>query len=113
VIKLDPSTGVRLVLDAHRADAERAAQVFFDVDFAAAGGEGATPYEVLLHAALSGQAGARFTRQDGVEETWRIMQPLLEGPPPVHVYRPGTWGPEAADALVADYGGWYSPWVTS
>jgi glucose-6-phosphate 1-dehydrogenase len=113
VIKLDPSTGVRLVLDAHRADAERAAQVFFDVDFAAAGGEAATPYEVLLHAAMSGQAGARFTRQDGVEETWRIMQPLLEAPPPVHVYRPGTWGPEAADALVADYGGWFSPWVTS
>jgi glucose-6-phosphate 1-dehydrogenase len=113
VIKLDPSTGVRIMLDAHRADAAQAAPVHFDVDFAAAGGEAATPYEVLLHAAMSGRGGARFTRQDGVEETWRIMQPLLEAPPPVYVYRPGTWGPEAADALVADYGGWYSPWVTS
>jgi glucose-6-phosphate 1-dehydrogenase len=62
---------------------------------------------------MSGRAGARFTRQDGVEETWRIMHPLLESPPPVHVYRPGTWGPEAADGLVADYGGWRTPWVTS
>jgi glucose-6-phosphate 1-dehydrogenase len=113
VIKLDPSTGVRLVLDAHRADAARAAPVLFDVDFATAGGEGATPYEVLLEAAMTGRGGARFTRQDGVEETWRIMQPLLDAPPPVHVYRKGTWGPDAADALVADYGGWYSPWVTS
>ena len=30
------------------------------------------------------------------------MQPLLDAPPPVHAYAPGTWGPEAADALVAD-----------
>ncbi len=44
------------------------------------GGEGATPYEVLLHAAMVGQS-TRFTRQDGVEETWRIMQPLLDAPP--------------------------------
>ena len=58
-----------------------------------------TPYEVLLHAAMIGQS-VRFTRQDGVEETWRIMQPLLDAPPPVHSYAPGTWGPEAADKLV-------------
>ena len=56
------------------------------------GGEGATPYEVLLHAALVGET-TRFTRQDGVEQTWRIMQPLLDAPPPVHVYAPGSWGP--------------------
>ena len=43
----------------------------------------------------------RFTRQDGVEETWRVMQPLLDGPPPVHPYAPGSWGPDAAKALVA------------
>ncbi len=39
----------------------------------AGGGEGATPYEVLLHAAMVGDS-TRFTRQDGVEETWRIMR---------------------------------------
>ena len=39
--------------------------------------------------------GMRFTRQDGVEEQWRIMQPLLDAPPPVHPYEPGSWGPEA------------------
>jgi glucose-6-phosphate 1-dehydrogenase len=113
VIKLDPSTGVRIVLDAHRADTAKAAPVEFDVEFAEAGGEAATPYEVLLDAAMSGKGGARFTRQDAVEETWRIMQPLIDAPPPVHVYQPGTWGPEAADALVAGYGGWRNPWVTS
>ena len=51
----------------------------------------------------------RFTRQDGVEETWRIMQPLLDAPPPVHAYAPGSWGPEAADELVAGFGRWHGP----
>ena len=76
------------------------------------GGEGPTPYEVLLHAAMNGDS-TRFTRQDGVEETWRIMQPLLDAPPPVHPYAPGSWGPEAADRLVAGHGGWHGPWVAS
>jgi glucose-6-phosphate 1-dehydrogenase len=111
VIKLDPSTGVRMILDARRADASRAAPIHFDVEFSEMGGEAATPYEVLLEAALTGSGGARFTRQDAVEETWRIMQPLIDASPPVHVYRPGTWGPEAANALVADVGGWRVPWI--
>jgi glucose-6-phosphate 1-dehydrogenase len=112
VIKLDPSTGVRIVLDARRADTPRAAPILFDVELAEMGGEGATPYEVLLHAAMVGDS-ARFTRQDGVEETWRIMQPLLDAPPPVHVYEQGTWGPESAGALVAGHGSWRDPWVDS
>ena len=112
MIKLDPSTGVRIVLDAHRADAATAAPILFDVEFSEEGGEGATPYEVLLHAALVGDS-TRFTRQDGVEQTWRIMQPLLDAPPPVHAYAPGSWGPEAADKLVAGHGRWQAPWIAS
>jgi glucose-6-phosphate 1-dehydrogenase len=111
VIKLDPSTGVRVVLDAHRADtARRAAPITLDAEFAQEGGEGATPYEVLLHAAMIGQT-IRFTRQDGVEETWRIMQPLLDAPPPVHAYEPGSWGPAEATELVAGHGRWSDPWI--
>ena len=82
------------------------------MEFAGQGGEGATPYEVLLHAAMVGDA-TRFTRQDGVEEQWRIMQPLLDAPPPVHAYAPGSWGPEAADKLVAGFGRWHGPWLAS
>jgi glucose-6-phosphate 1-dehydrogenase len=110
VIRLDPSTGIRIVLLTHRADASKAEPITLDMDFAEEGGEGPTPYEVLLHAAMIGQS-VRFTRQDGVEETWRIMQPLLSAPPPVRPYAPGTWGPEAADELVAGHGKWYGPWV--
>jgi glucose-6-phosphate 1-dehydrogenase len=112
VLRLDPSTGVRLLLDARRADAPGPESITLDMAFAQEGGEGATPYEVLLHAAMVGQS-TRFTRQDGVEETWRIMQPLLDQPPAVHSYAPGSWGPAAADDIVAGYGRWNTPWEAS
>ena len=107
-----PSTGIRLLVDAKRADAARPEQISLDMEFAEEGGEGATPYEVLLHAALIGDS-TRFKRQDSVEETWRVMQPLLDSPPPVHEYAKGSWGPAAADDLVAEHGGWRGPWVPS
>ena len=94
VVKLDPTTGVRLLLDARRAGSMRPETIHLDMEFSEEGGEGATPYEVLLHAAMVGQS-TRFTRQDVVEETWRIMQPLLDAPPPVHSYPQGSWGPSA------------------
>jgi glucose-6-phosphate 1-dehydrogenase len=112
VIRLDPTPGLRIILDARRAGAARAAPLPFDVGLAEIGGEGAAPYEVLLHAAMVGN-GIRFTRQDGIEEAWRIMQPLLDAPPPVHAYDPGTWGPAPADALTAGHGGWLDPWSES
>ena len=111
IVKLDPTTGVRVKVDAHRGDEEGAGQIDLDVEFAVQGGEGATPYEVLLEAAMQGD-GMRFTRQDGVEEQWRIMQPLLDAPPPVHPYEPGSWGPKEADALLDGFGRWRGPWVT-
>jgi glucose-6-phosphate 1-dehydrogenase len=110
VVRLDPSTGIRLVVDAHRADIARSAPIELDMEFSEQGGEGATPYEVLLDAAMRGDS-TRFTRQDGVEETWRIMQPLLDSPPPVHAYAPGSWGPAAADKLLEGLGRWHDPWV--
>ena len=110
VVRLDPSTGVRMVLQAQRADAPLPEAVNLEMEFAQEGGEGPTPYEVLLDAALKGQS-IRFSRQDTVEQQWRIMQPLLDEPGPVHPYAPGSWGPSAADALVDDLGGWRGPWT--
>ena len=112
VVRLDPTTGIRLVVDAHRADIAGTSAIQLDMEFAEEGGEGPTPYEVLLEAALVGDS-TRFTRQDGVEEQWRIMKPLLDSPPPVHSYAPGSWGPQEADKLLAGHGRWYGPWVTA
>jgi glucose-6-phosphate 1-dehydrogenase len=109
VIKLDPSTGIRFALEARRAESRDAQPITLDMEFAEQGGEGATPYEVLLHAAMAGET-VRFTRQDSVEETWRVMQPLLDAPPPVHSYAPGSWGPQEATALLAGVGRWHEPW---
>jgi len=112
VVKLDPSTGARMVLEAHRADSDGPGPVTLDLEFAQEGGEAPTPYEVLLMDAINGDS-SRFTRQDGVEETWRIFEPLLNDPPPVHGYAQGSWGPAQADELVRGFGGWQGPWVQS
>jgi glucose-6-phosphate 1-dehydrogenase len=112
IVKLDPTTGVRLLLEAQRSGAAEPEQISLDMEFAEEGGEGPTPYEVLLHAALTGDT-VWFGRQDGVDEQWRVMQPLLDAPPPVRPYLPGTWGPEAADVLLAGHGRWRGPWIGS
>src|SRR3954470_6965080 len=70
-VKLDPTPGVRLQLDAKRHDAETPEPIHMEMEFAAQGGAGEEPYEVLLLAAMRGDA-MRFTRQDGIEEAWRI-----------------------------------------
>jgi glucose-6-phosphate 1-dehydrogenase len=112
IVKLDPTTGVRLLLEAQRGANVEPEQISLDMEFAKQGGEAPTPYEVLLQAALVGN-DRRFTRQDGIEEAWRVMAPLLEHPPPVHPYAKGSWGPKEADRIVAGHGGWHEPWVTS
>jgi glucose-6-phosphate 1-dehydrogenase len=112
VIRLDPTTGIRILLDAQRGEAVAPEQISLDMEFAQEGGEGPTPYEVLLHAAMLGDS-ARFKRQDAVEQNWRVLQPLVDSPPPVHPYAKGSWGPPAAEALVAGHGRWHGPWVAS
>jgi glucose-6-phosphate 1-dehydrogenase len=110
VIRIDPQTGIRIALDAHRADRAGAAEIDLDMNFAAEGGEGATPYEVLLKAALDGDASL-FTRQDSVEECWRIVQPLLDDPSKAIVYPQGSWGPPEAGEVTRGHLGWQTPWL--
>jgi glucose-6-phosphate 1-dehydrogenase len=110
VFRIDPGTGILMLLDAHRADQTGPGVIALDMEFAEEGGEGDTPYEVLLHAALVGDS-THFTRQDMVEETWRIVQPLLDKPSEVHPYAPGSWGPPEAEKLVTGFGGWHGPWL--
>jgi glucose-6-phosphate 1-dehydrogenase len=109
VIRLDPDTGVRFKLEARQAGATSARPIKLDMEFKDQGGEGATPYEVLLLAAMQGQT-VRFTRQDTVEEEWRVMQPLLDAPPPVEPYAPGSWGPDTTK-LLGQHAPWRGPWA--
>jgi glucose-6-phosphate 1-dehydrogenase len=50
-----------------------------------------------------------FAREDAVEATWAIVEPVLGNVTPLHEYEPGTWGPVEADRLTADVGGWARP----
>ena len=68
------------------------------------------PYERLLGDALHG-VHTLFTRQDAIEETWRVVQPLLDDPGPVLPYAKGTWGPEEAQHLVQGTTAWAEPWL--
>jgi glucose-6-phosphate 1-dehydrogenase len=61
-------------------------------------------YEELLTDALRG-VSTRFARQDYVEDSWRIVDPILDDATPVYEYEPRSWGPREADR-VAPSGGW-------
>jgi glucose-6-phosphate 1-dehydrogenase len=67
-----------------------------------------SPYERLLADAIRGDASL-FTRDDGVEAAWRVVDPILQSSMPVEEYEPGTWGPAAARAVVAGEEGWHDP----
>jgi len=65
-------------------------------------------YERLLGDAMAGDS-TLFAREDYVEEAWRIVDPVLAAPPPVHEYQPGSWGPGEAAVALEPPGGWSNP----
>ena len=111
VVRLDPSAGLRLHLSS-RGDDDQPRPLVLEHDLGREGFTRPTPYEVLLEAALRGDA-SRFGRQDGVQQRWRIVQPLLDAPPPVRRYASNSWGPPEAEALLGSFGPWRPPWVES
>ncbi|MFN2587032.1 MAG: glucose-6-phosphate dehydrogenase [Actinomycetota bacterium] len=56
-------------------------------------------YEPLIHDAMLGDR-TLFTRPDGIERTWELVEGVLQGPPPLRSYRQGSWGPDAALSLI-------------
>jgi glucose-6-phosphate 1-dehydrogenase len=57
-------------------------------------------YERLILDAMRGDH-TLFTTAEGIERLWQVSTPLLEAPPPVRFYTPGTWGPSAIHQLIA------------
>jgi glucose-6-phosphate 1-dehydrogenase len=111
VLRVDPEPGVRLALTAKADHGAGWSPLSLDASFARELGEPLEPYERLLHGALIGDAQL-FAREDSVEESWRIVQPLIDAPPPVHVYERGSWGPvEQAGKLVNGHAAWHKPWM--
>jgi glucose-6-phosphate 1-dehydrogenase len=109
VLLIDPRPGARWVLHAKRTDGPGLRPIDLDVDFSSDGDRIPAPYEELLYAAIQGDQ-SHFTREDSVEETWRILNPLLDSTEQPHPYAPGSWGPAAAEHLTTNVGGWHQPW---
>src|SRR5262245_7772775 len=110
VLRIDPNPGTDLIVQAKEPGAHSTRCVDLSLIFAEELGEAPEPYERLLSDAMKGDS-AQFAREDGVEETWRIVQPLIDSPPPVQPYAKGSWGPEAAAKLVAGHPHWRDPWL--
>ncbi|MDT3444883.1 MULTISPECIES: glucose-6-phosphate dehydrogenase [unclassified Pseudofrankia] len=64
-------------------------------------------YERLILDAMLGDQSL-FTRSDGIERLWKVSSPLLDNPPPVQPYAPGSWGPESIDRLITPHR-WHLP----
>jgi glucose-6-phosphate 1-dehydrogenase len=65
-------------------------------------------YERLLGEAMEGDQ-TLFAREDAVEASWAVVQPILDSETPAHEYECGSWGPPEADRLTAEVGGWQCP----
>jgi glucose-6-phosphate 1-dehydrogenase len=109
IVRLKPDPGAEIRLMAKRGGEERLHRVGLSLLFGEQVGYQPEAYERLLGDALHGEFQL-FPDQPAVEQTWRIVEPILSGSNPLP-YEPGTWGPEAADDLVAAHGGWRRPWL--
>ena len=59
-------------------------------------------YERLILDAMRGDH-TLFTTSEGIERLWEVSTPLLDAPPPVRLYEPGSWGPKSIHQLVAPH----------
>ncbi len=109
-IRIEPEPGARQRLYAKKAGEEAFEPADLEVLFEKVPGEDPEPYERLLGDAIAG-VHRLFTRQDAIEETWRVVQPLLDEPGPAHPYEPGTWGPAEAAELTRGIAQWSEPWL--
>src|SRR4051794_10020147 len=110
-LRIEPEPGARIRLWAKKAGEDEFEAADMEVLFAKVPGEEPEPYERLLSDALAGNSQL-FTRQDTIEETWRVVQPLIEEPGPVHPYEPGSWGPKEAGDLTRGICPWLEPWLS-
>jgi glucose-6-phosphate 1-dehydrogenase len=109
-IRIEPKPGSRIRLYAKKAGEEAFEIADLEVLFEKVAGEEPEPYERLLGDAIAGEHQL-FTRQSAIEETWRVVQPLLDEPGPVHSYEKGTWGPKQAGELTRGVAHWADPWL--
>jgi len=110
VIRIDPQPGALMRFVAKKAGVDAFEPADLVVLFEKVPGTEPTPYERLLDDALRGE-NQLFAREDSVEQSWRIVEPLLENPGPAHPYAPGSWGPAGAAEVLRGVCSWQDPWL--
>ena len=102
VLRIQPDEGISLVFRAKEPGPGMALDAV-PMDFAYGSSFRTRPteaYERLLHDAMAGDQ-TLFLREDAVERSWEIVAPVLDSCDALHSYAAGTWGPGAADNLIA------------
>ncbi|TMK58079.1 MAG: glucose-6-phosphate dehydrogenase [Actinobacteria bacterium] len=79
-----------------------------ELDLANSYADEMSAYERLIGDAMHGES-LLFAREDGVEKAWGVLNDVLTDHDPVHKYKVHTWGPKAADKLIADPDHWHNP----
>ncbi|MCS6872342.1 MAG: glucose-6-phosphate dehydrogenase [Anaerolineae bacterium] len=110
-ICIQPHEGIHLKIEVKLPDSyQETRTVDLSFSYRETFGDNALPeaYERLLLDALNGDASL-FVRSDGIEISWQIVDPIIQGwqspeAPPLVMYARGSWGPEAADQLLARRG---------
>ncbi|MEU6712015.1 glucose-6-phosphate dehydrogenase [Nonomuraea sp. NPDC046802] len=102
--RLQPDAGVTFDLLAKEPGRQQTRPVPVSVDFTKVLGPMEAAYERILADAITGDP-RRFARFDLVEESWRIVQPVLDLPERPLPYEEGSWGPEPAAEIAP--GGWH------
>ena len=101
-LRVQPDEGISLVFRAKEPGPGMALDAV-PMDFAYGGSfrtRSSAAYERLLHDAMAGDQ-TLFLREDAIERSWQIVAPVLDIADPTHPYAAGTWGPSAADELIA------------
>ena len=107
--RMGRNDGVTLHLQAKEPGDQLVTQpIDLDVSYDRALGVREEAYQRLLEDALEGDR-RRFGRADSLDEQWRIVGAVLDDPPETLLYKEGSMGPSAADALAEDVGGWRDP----
>ena len=107
-ICIQPDEGIHLTIEAKIPDESIARSVDMELHYKHAFRADNLPdaYERLILDAINGDAQL-FIRSDEIESAWRIVDPIIDGwanddgAPEMQVYDAGSWGPRAADALLA------------
>jgi glucose-6-phosphate 1-dehydrogenase len=111
IVRIDPAPGADLVVQVKEPGSGQSLRtVDLSLVFRDVLPDPPEPYEQLLGDLLRGDARL-FVREDSEEETWRIMQPLLDAPPAVQPYARGSWGPAGTDDLLTGHPSWRHPWL--